>query len=111
MDGQMEVDPDVEAVRCRACYIEANVWQVGFICSCGNEFDTSDVTAAINDLLATARLLAIIVEHNAAEARRVHREGESSFREWLHGIAEGMGEYLGGLLGSIAGAVARWLFG
>jgi hypothetical protein len=107
----MEIDPDAAAVRCQICRVETEVWSVEFICSCGRRFDTSDVAAAIKDILATAQLFAIIVARDRAAAGRARAAGETSFQRWIGGIAEGIGGHLGGLLGSIAGSIARWLFG
>jgi hypothetical protein len=109
--GQVEVDPDSRLVRCEACRTDWNVASNQFICACGNKFNTADVQAAIEDIIATARLFAFIVEGNQREAAKAHALGEGSLRAWIQGVALGVGGHVGGLLGTIAGSLARILFG
>lgn len=105
------MDPDARQVRCQSCRESWSVWNNQFICSCGNTFSTVDVRTAIDDIIATAKLFATIVENNKREAARARSLGESSLRVWIQGVAQGLGGYLGGLLGTIAGSLARMFFG
>lgn len=110
LSGQVEVDPDSSQVRCQSCREGCSIWENEFICSCGNQFRPSDVQAAMNDIIATARLFAMLVESNKREAARARSLGESSLTLWIQAVARGAGGYIGGLLGTIAGSLARWLF-
>jgi hypothetical protein len=109
--GQVEVDPDLRLVRCESCQEEWGVWDNKFICLCGATFQAADVQTAIDDIIATARLFAYIVESNQREVERARQLGEGSLRMWIQGIAHGIGGHLGGLLGAIAGSLARILSG
>jgi hypothetical protein len=110
-NGQVEVDPDSRRIRCQSCREKRSIWENKFICSCGNTFDSADVRAAIDDIIATASLFAMLVEKNKQEAARARSLGENSLRVWIQGVAQGVGGYLGGLLGTIAGSLARWFVG
>jgi hypothetical protein len=109
--GQVEVDPDARKVRCQHCRESWHVYDNRFICACGDQFSATDVQSAIDDIIATTKLFSRILEDNMRTARRAHELGESSLREWVSVVAEGIGGHLGGLLGKIAGTLARFLFG
>ncbi|MGH3167229.1 MAG: hypothetical protein ACRDN0_15230 [Trebonia sp.] len=105
------MDPDSRRVRCESCRIDGSVWDTKFLCRCGAAFGTSEVRDAIDDIIATTKLFAMIVENNAREAGRARAMGESSLRSWIQGVATTVGGHIGGLLGAIAGTLANALFG
>jgi len=109
--GQIEVNPDSRQIRCQACIDEAGIWDIRFICACRHSFGSMDVQAAIDDIVATASLFAMIVEQNKQEAAMARALGEESLRKWIGGVAITLGGHLGGLLGKIAGSFARFIFG
>lgn len=109
--GQIEVDPDSRQVRCESCRVNSSVWDTQFLCKCGGVFGTADVRDAIDDIIATTKLFAVIVEDNAREAGRARAMGQSSLRSWIQGVATTVGGHIGGLLGAIAGTLANALFG
>lgn len=109
--GRIEFDPDATECRCDACLRSWSVWSTRFHCACGHVFDSDDVDAAIRDVRATLSMFARIVEQNAREASRVHRDGERSLRQWIQGFASELAGSVGSLLGRFAGTLARILMG
>lgn len=108
--GQVEVEPDSRLVRCESCREGWTVWDNKFICSCGGTFQTADVQAAIEDIIATARLFAYIVENNQREVARAREMGSGSLLVWIQGISQAIGGHIGGLLGTIAGSLVNHVF-
>lgn len=109
--GRIELDPDVKFCRCEECEHSWPVWQTEFHCLCGHVYGSDEVDGAIRDITATLSMMALIVEQNEREARRVRQQGQVSLRLWIEKVAYEISGAIGSLLGRMAGNLARIIFG
>lgn len=109
--GRIELNPDSTECRCEGCHLTWPVHRTRFYCSCGHNFGSDDVDAAIRDIVATLSMFALIVENNTRETSQVQRYGEDSLRSWIEGLANGIAGSIGAILGKLAGTLARILMG
>lgn len=109
--GALEINPDTNTVKCPKCDKKWDVWDSKYYCSCGNEFTSSEVHGAVEDMLMICKIcIDNIAEQQQSQARR-NKLAEDSVRSFIMGIFEHLGETVAFSATSVFQIIKHFLFG
>lgn len=93
--GSIDVEPISGRVLCRECRNDWLIWESRFLCPCEASFEAYEIEDALSEILDHCRQL--VYELSIVDSSRARREelSHSSMREFLHGLASGLGRAAG----------------
>lgn len=104
-EGEMEVEPWHERVRCDGCGSAWALRDSTFHCSCGRTFGSSEVDEALNEVVRATRSLYEEIKRKSAELSALERRQDASFGAWMAQVAS----LVGGAAGFVIGRLLRAL--
>lgn len=101
----MEIEPWHERVRCDGCGESWALRDSTFYCSCGRDFSSQEVDAALSEVVRATRSLYEELRRRTAELTTLERRTEASFAAWMGQVAK----LVGGAAGYLVGRLVRLL--
>lgn len=89
--GNLEINPNTEQVHCPKCGKIWNIWDTKYICNCGNEFTSEEITDTIEVMLLMCKLCLSELERQQKAKDKRKELTESSMKAFVNGFFEKLG--------------------
>lgn len=108
--GALEINPDSNLVHCPRCGKTWNIWDTGYICSCGATFSSYEISESVQDMLLVCRMCMNEILQQQEAQRRRKELGQESLRSFVNGICERLGYYAGVAVETVVSTLMKLLF-
>jgi hypothetical protein len=101
VDGELEVEPWQEHVRCLGCGATWRLRESTFFCTCTNQFAAAQVEDAVDEVVFATKQVYSELRRREEELRVVAARSDASFEVWMTQIAATIGGAAGYLVGTL----------